>query len=623
MSAIAGLLTLDGGPIDSIDLDRMAEPLARRFPGGTRNWSDDRVGLVQAYADAAAEGPRPHIGTLNSADLRIAFAGRIDDRGRLITRLAAARPGLGPLTRDGSLLLAAYRVWGEGCVERVLGDFAFAVWDGPNNRLYCGRDRFGVRPLYYVLDGTRLAFGSDMESLLRLPGVPHAFDDSALADFLLFGYDRDPAGTPYRTIRQLPPAHTLTCEGPRVRVRRYWRLGPQAPISYRCPEDHVERFRELFGAAVSDRVREPRVGVLLSGGVDSTAVAATAARDRRLADGPGSLRGYTVTAEVLCPRDEEGRYAALAATRQGIVHTLHRMDAVVPFERWGQVSPPNLAPVYAPFYASHRDLLQCVEVDGVRVLLAGEGGDPSCLTAVDYVRTLLRRLAWGRLLRESWGAWRIKGTLRGLGWRRLLRRSGDLEGAPPALPLWLDPGLVSRLGLEERWRDYYRPPAATVLPEQAALDDLADVAWYETRFRQDEGCWTPVELRYPFFDVRVVEFLLAIPRYLCRDKWILRAAMSDRLPPEVLARPKAPYPCDLLRSWIKGLDPERVRSRSLDHLAGYVEPQRYKAALMDAKEGSSEPSHWGSIGLLTPIALGGWLGNARQWQSGTASASKQ
>jgi hypothetical protein len=90
------------------------------------------------------------------------------------------------------------------------------------------------------------------------------------------------------------------------------------------------------------------------------------------------------------------------------------------------------------------------------------------------------------------------------------------------------------------------------------------------------------------------------------------------LPPDILARPKAPYPCDLLRSWIDGLDSEGVRSWSLDHLSGYVEPQRYGAALKDAKTCTSQRSHWDSIGVLTPIALGGWLGSARAWQSVTA-----
>lgn len=168
------------------------------------------------------------------------------------------------------------------------------------------------------------AFGGDVESLLRLPGLSYSVDDSALADFLLFGDDREPAGTPYRRIRQLPPAHRLTCEGSQVRVERYWRLGPQSPIIHRYPEDYVERFRELFGTAVSDRIREPRVGVPLSGG-----------------------------------------------------HGLHHRGR----DR-GPRSAARRRPWLAARLHSHRDLLRRVEADGARMLLAGEGGDPRSAGAI-------------------------------------------------------------------------------------------------------------------------------------------------------------------------------------------------------------------------------------------------
>lgn len=602
MSAVGGYWSFAGRTVDHGLLAGMADALSARSPDGSGTWQDGPIGLVHAYLDTGSLDRGPPFAQLPG--LALVFDGRIDDRSRLGAEigLAGAPPDA---IGDASLFLQAYRVWGEDCLGRVQGDFAFALWDAQRQCLFCARDRFGVRPFFYARQSARLLFSSDPRALLRMPGVPLDRDESALADFLLFGYDRDPAGSSFQAIRQLPPAHALVVRGSNFfRIARYWQAAPAGLPRYREPGEHVEHFRDLFRSAVADRVREPRLGILLSGGMDSTSVAACAAPLAR-------LQGYTSTSEVSSPGDEEGRYASLAARSLGFGTSLHAIDAIQPFERWQWASPPALPPVYNPFQAAHEDILQRAAGDGCRVMLSGEGGDPSLLVSPGHFLQLFWRLRWGRLGAEVRGALASRGNLRGMGFRRPWPWPVPEQSARPEFPRWIDPALALRLGLRERWRDFHAPTTPSTSREQATLDDLVDSAWYETRFRHDEGAWTPIEMRYPFFDPRIVEFLMALPRFLVSDKWILRRAMEGMLPEPIISRRKTPFQGDLLRDWLLASGPGlcQLPARAFD--AGFVDPGEYASAVAVYRANSQSRSPWDSIHLVAPVALAKWLGSAQ------------
>lgn len=534
--------------------------------------------------------------------LSLVFDGRIDDRRRLHAALTQAGASIDDATADAELVLCAYRAWGEVCVEQILGDFAFAVWDESQQRLFCARDRFGVRPFYYAKLTDRFLFANDLRVLLGDPNLSAELDESALADFLLFGYDRNSAGTSFKAIRQLPPAHALSVRALEHRLTRYWLPAPETIPHYRDPQQYIEQFRDIFQVAVADRVREPHIGILLSGGMDSTAVAAYAAPH-------ATLHGYTVTAERLCPGDVEGHYARLAAQSLGFTTTLHGIDEIEPFERWHEASPPFMAPVYNPYQSGHDDLLKQAVADGCRVLLSGDGGDPLMLAAPGYCASLLRNGRWGRLLGELRGARASRGHLRGMGLRGVLSLSGATPKAAPEFPSWLDSALVQRQGLRERWRAYYAPVKPTTDRAQAALVDMADTAWYETRFRQDEGAGAPVVVRYPFFDARVVEFLLALPQYLVTEKWIVRQALSNRLPEEITKRRKTPFQGDLLKPWLLRNGSQLNQAMEFRQCGGLVDDNNYAQAISRYCANSARQLPWDSIHLAGPIALARWLAN--------------
>ena len=201
-----------------------------------------------------------------------------------------------PGVPDTELILQAFMKWGDRCVDHLLGDFAFAIWNGRARRLFCARDHLGVKPLYYVDRHPWLLISSDVDTLRRHPAVSEALDDFAVADFLLFGHKTDPAATTFRDIRRVPPAHVLTWspdEG--SRVRRYWELPVEEPV-YRNEAEYLAELRALLDRAVADRLRGGRAGVFFSGGLDSAAVAVTA---RRQAASRDAVRAFCFVHESL------------------------------------------------------------------------------------------------------------------------------------------------------------------------------------------------------------------------------------------------------------------------------------------------------------------------------------
>ena len=237
---------------------------------------------------------------------------RIDDRISLEAELTARGEPIPPGATDVDLILHAYASWGERCVEHLVGDFAFAIWDKREGKLFCARDHFGVKAFYYVQTRGRLVFGNTLTCLLQHPAVSAELNDLAVADFLLFGWNQDPFTTTFSTIYQLPPAHTLTWHDGRRRVQPYWVLPIDEPIRYRRSQDYVERFKELLCQAVTDRLRASRVGVFMSGGMDSTAVAAVAKDVARASNTILQVSASTIVYDHLIP-DEERHWSGLAA----------------------------------------------------------------------------------------------------------------------------------------------------------------------------------------------------------------------------------------------------------------------------------------------------------------------
>jgi asparagine synthase (glutamine-hydrolysing) len=603
MSGIVGLLSPDGGPVDGGLLRRLTASLAYRGPDGQSVWQEGPVGLGHTLLATTPEAARERQPCSFDGRTWVTADARVDGRGELIQALEAeGRGGLAGAT-DAELILHAYAAWGDGCVQRLLGDFAFAVWDGPRRQLFCARDHFGVKPFYYATPDGGLAFSNTLDCLLAHPGVSGRLNDLAVADFLVFGLNQDLGKTTFADVRRLPPAHTLTWADGELRLRRYWSLPADGCLRYRRAEEYVEHFRALLRQAVADRLRTRRVGVYMSGGLDSTALAATAREVLAGGGGDFDLRAYTVVWDRLIP-DEERHYSGVAAAALGIpVHYL-AADDYRPFEGWGRPELRTPEPTDEPLVAALFDQIDLV-VPNSRVALTGQGADVALGPSPLYLTGLLKRLRWGRWLAEvAHFAWRHRRPPP-LGLRTQLRAWLGRHRRTVPYPAWLNRGFAARLGLRERWERLSREPQSPHPTRARSHAALQSVYWVRLFEGFDPGVTRrPVEFRHPFFDRRLLEFLLALPPMpWFVDKELLRVALRGVLPDAVRLRPKRPLAGDPLRELAR-----RGEVCWRDHLA-LVEDMTYYIDVADVRRTADAPG-WDardSGALVAPLSLGYWF----------------
>ena len=258
---------------------------------------------------------------------------------------------------DAQLILHAYHAWADECVEHLLGDFAFAIWDARARRLFCARDHFGVKPFYYAQIRDGFIFSNTLDCVRLHPDVGEALNAQAIGDFLLFGYNAEPATTTFTDVQRLAPAHRLTYEAGATRKSRYWTLPADGRIRYRRAEDYVEHFQEVLRVAVSDRLRANHAGVWMSGGLDSTSITATSRQVLSERATPFDLRAHTFVYDTLIP-DEEREYARLAADALGVQVDFFAADSHSPFDGWDRADFPAPEPTDDLFLVMRMQQLQ-------------------------------------------------------------------------------------------------------------------------------------------------------------------------------------------------------------------------------------------------------------------------
>lgn len=606
MSGIVALLHGDGRPVDDSLVSRLTEAMGYRGPDGTTTYRS--AGAAMGHArfetlDAPREGTQP----LRFEERLLLVADvRLDDRAGLIAALAAQGREVGESTADEVLLAHAYDEWEASCIERLLGDFCFLIWDPAERVLFGARDHIGVKPLYYAAIGEDLLAGNTLAGLRAHPGVADELDERAIADFLLFGVNRHPERTSFAAIRRLPPAHTLHWRpGGEPHVARYWRLEAVEGLRHVAESDYVERFDELLERAVADRLRGKRCVVLMSGGLDSTAVAAVAREllcERR---DEAELATLTVSVAPLMDDTEPG-FATLAAEHLGLPHCTLALDDQTPARVWGPGARWTAEPVEVP--ASARSTARLVSaLAGARVALTGHGGDP--LLHIDPADSAHRAAADGlgtTALRTA-RYWLAHGHLPRTGlrthWRRL---QGDRHGGPLPFPPWLRSDLVSRLDLHERYRAHLAPAIDEAAFRPRAAAQLGGPEWSFVLEQYDPGfSGLPLEHRHPFLDLRVAEFLLALPvlPWLV-EKEILRRAMGTRLPAAVLTRRKASLPSDPAhRILLAGAADLSDLASNAGHLAQFVDVTRFEKIATRPKR----LREWESPLVTRPLGLALWL----------------
>ncbi|MES2902596.1 MAG: asparagine synthase-related protein [Pseudomonadota bacterium] len=554
MSGICGLWTFDGV---TPDLDPILDQLKRRGPDGTRRWSDGGIALGHTLLATTPEAlveklplTDPATGCTITADVRL------DNREELIAAL-----GLGGETRtigDGELILRAYLEYGEDCPVHLLGDFAFVIWDPRANVLFCARDHMGMRQLIYHHSPEWLfAFSTEAEALVGHPLVPRRINEGRIADFLDDLEGIDFTSTFFEEVFRLPPAHTLIIERNILSLRRYWQLSGQPELQLDDDNAYAEAFLDVLTKAVQCRLRSAGpVGSMVSGGLDSSSVAAVAGR-LKMAGGAGPLPTFSGVGpdsstcietrsilSVLTNPDLEGTtvsYDDLRDYQDALAHSIETIAE--PFD--GQMTL-----VRAVYLAAHRT--------GVKVMLDGMGADLA-LTNGNRIAQFLRRLRIDLAITEArnetrfWGlGQRPAAMLLAAAWaglvpkqlrrfrQRLIARKQDR--AVIAGMAGLTQPFAARIKIDQR-RALYRRHLDSVSPtsKEYQLRSIIHPHTTAARERYDRiASAFAIEPRDPFLDLRVLLFCLSLPRAQLRYKgWtkvILRRAMAGILPEDVAWR---------------------------------------------------------------------------------------
>jgi asparagine synthase (glutamine-hydrolysing) len=557
MTALAGLWNQSDKPHADVSCAMMLSALRPYGPDDSALWNDGGVAFGRCLFRLLPEDDFDH-GPIESRDGRYVLVAdiRIDNRNELLATLEDSLPSRD--LADSTLLLAAWEKWEEGALARIVGDFAFALWDKPLRRLTLVRDFLGQRPLYYHRGRDFVAFASMAKGLHALPGIPYAVDEERVAEFLVL---MPAAGERsfFRGIERVEPGHVLTITPESVSARRYWSPEPKT-VRLSSTASYVEALRERLDEAVRCRLRGRRrdLGTHLSGGLDSSAVTATAAR---LLAPTQKLFAFTAVPragqEIAVPEGhftDEGPLAArTAALYPGIEHVLVRSDRRSPIADLDRTFYFYEEPIlnlcnegwFAAVNAAARDC-------NISVVLGGQLGNFTL--SYDGMQALPDLLRNGR-----WSAWLdvARGLARGghPGWRNLLGQS-----VGPLLPAGWWRWLRRQFGRGTNDIAIYSAIRGERLAaldlERRALDRGLDFRYaprgdsFATRLwalgRVDLGNFSKgtlgasgIDLRDPLADRRLVEFCLAIPaEEFIRGgmpRALARSAMADRLPAEVLS----------------------------------------------------------------------------------------
>jgi len=564
MCGIAGILKLHGGSPGPQMLRDMVGTLAHRGPDATGVVCSGATGLAHSRLSIIdLEGGRQPM-SIADGRLWITFNGEIFNYIEL--RKELIQKGHTFSTRsDTEVILHLYQEEGEECVNRLNGQWAFAIWDAEKQKLFLSRDRLGVRPLFYTSTGDSFLFASEIKALLAHPDVESALDLQGLDQIFTFWFTLAPR-TAFKNIQQLPPAHSLVVQNGEIRTHRYWSLdySPEEVTSGTREKQLSEELLNLLLDATRIRLRsDVPVGAYLSGGLDSTVI--TALTHMLVGN---RLRTFSVSFE---DREfDEGAYQRQASR---FLNTQHS-DVPCSYQDIAQIFPevirhteqPILRTAPAPFFL----LSKLVRESGFKVVLTGEGAD-EMLGGYDIFKEAKIREFWGRNASSQWRPLLLK------------RLYPYMDGIQRQSPAYLknffrvsEQDLASpffshlpRWELTAKLKMMLSDAAQSELRHQNALTELESElpSWFKSMgsFSKAEyleamyllpgyilssqgdrmAMANSVEGRYPFLDFRVVEFAAKLPSSLkmkvLNQKYLLKKAAGGMIPSSILHRHKQPY----------------------------------------------------------------------------------
>jgi asparagine synthase (glutamine-hydrolysing) len=550
MCGIAGIYNFNAEPVASAAIERMTQVIRQRGPDDHGIWAQGEIGLGNrrlSILDLSADGHQPM--SDETGTIWVAYNGEIYNY-RQINEELKRRGHRFKSRSDTETIIHAYQEYGEDCVEHFNGMFAFALWDAGRRQLFLARDRLGIKPLYYFRDAGRFIFASEVRSIVASGLARKELSKQAIHHFLTLGYVPEPWSI-YEGITPLPPAHRMVVGEGQARLERYWDpfAGEQQEADGSF-DSLAEQVRSLLADAVRlQQISDVPLGVFLSGGLDSTSVAALMARSQA-----GPVRTFTLASTH--PRMDESSLARLVAERYQTEHLEYKVTPQDIIDSWAALSWAMDQP-QADFFETY--FVSRLAARQVKVALSGAGGDELFAgyhgTRWQYrlMHPLARLLPGGLLAflqREGERYGLLQAPLR---LAEICRAASDIEREivshgyreqdklPLYSPAFLDgyqPGTTE---------DYLRslfPPAelGDIITRFMAFDLSNYLRNHILPVADNGGMAHSLEIRVPLLDHRLVELAARVPaRYKFRrgeSKVILKAAVHDLLPPQVLHAPK-------------------------------------------------------------------------------------
>lgn len=628
MSAITGIFCRDGREVNHHQIKKMNDSLAHRGKDGSGVWFDGSIALGHQMLHTTQESLHEKLPFKGeSSGMVITADARIDNRAELAPLLKLEDNENVP---DSAFILEAYKMWGEECPEKLLGDFAFAIWDPEKEQLFCARDHMGVKPFYYYLSDEAFFFATEIKALFCLPDVPHEINELKVA-FHLTLID-DATSTFYKDVLRLGAAHSIAVSTTETNLRRYWKLDPELKIEMDSDEDYIKAFREIFTEAVRCRLRSAfPVGSELSGGLDSSSVTCVA---KKILGDDVELKTFSFVFKDFPDADETYYINKVVDTGRIEPHFIDASE-VSPLEDIENILWYLEGPFSYPIITVLWNLFKKKQENGTRIVLTGEDGDNVVSKGQNYFRELAVTFQWEKLFREMKCTSKVFNLNRtsyekskslfikysNRSFYSILFKMVILPLVPDFLkkalkPLYnkknhirIKPDLYilnrkfkQRLKFDKYLNEFQAKSSAKT-PREIHYTLINTCLHQELLERTDHmAAAFSIEERHPFFDKRVVEFCYALPTEMKYQsgwsRYILRKAMED-LPKEVRWRFfKQDYLPPLQQNMFseeKFLD-EVVHSRII---GDYVDPDKLKKVYNNFKSQYEEEGRSGSIEDVT------------------------
>ena len=641
MGGIVGLFHLNASPVNAELLQQMiAVASRRRGSDKVGSFVDGPIGMghCQFYTTNESYCEQQPLCD-ESSQLCIVCDGRVDNREELIAQLSINDKVR--VVTDVALILAAYKKWGSDCPNRIVGDFAFVIWDREQQRLFCARDYAGIKPFFYALVDQTFIFGSTIEQFYEHPLLSPQLNDEYMLDFLIYAVTGplSTPGTAIKGIKRLTSACYLSVDRNGISAPvRYWSPKDIKEIHFSNPTDYAEGFREVFRRVVKSHIRNKgAVASELSGGLDSSSIVSMAADLYQSGEVPANEFVALSKSFNSYPEADEAEYQKAVVDKYNLVS--RRLPADDQFNMTGTESGLCPDEPYGIYISYNEQLItpEAANDFGATVLLTGFGGDEILWGNPLYLADLLWRGKLKTFLTElkKWARTenmsylkaliefgikpKVPYSLRSL-LSILLQKPIEFwytfeNEVGPRIPGWIDKGFARDMAVTKRIpalvpdKDCRK---TSMIPEYRSLSANNTIVG-----RQYICCPLSVELRQPFYDKRLVEYVMGVPmpyRIAVDDggesvaKLLIRNGLKDLLPECLLTRSDNP---EFGRHALTGLRlgiPKLLTRLDQDDVEivnrGYVDPKIFRNVLSQWELG-----YWGGTlgSMVNTLSLELWL----------------